>query len=51
MAALMSKTHVLGVIGPIATGDAKLYVDGFVAGAKAADPTITVPPRLHRLVQ
>jgi basic membrane lipoprotein Med (substrate-binding protein (PBP1-ABC) superfamily) len=36
MAALLSKHHVLGVIGPIATGDAKLYVDGFVAGAKAA---------------
>jgi basic membrane protein A len=36
VAALMSKSHVLGVIGPIAVGDAKLYVDGFVAGAKAA---------------
>ncbi|MFZ0173688.1 MAG: BMP family protein [Acidimicrobiales bacterium] len=44
MAALLSKSHVLGVIGPIATGDAKLYVDGFVAGAKAADPTITDHP-------
>ena len=44
IAALLSKTHTLGVIGPIATGDAKLYVDGFVAGAKAADPTITCHP-------
>jgi basic membrane lipoprotein Med (substrate-binding protein (PBP1-ABC) superfamily) len=44
IAALLSKTHTLGVIGPIATGDAKLYVDGFVAGAKAADPTITCNP-------
>jgi len=35
---------VLGVIGPIETGDAKLYVDGFVAGAKACDPTITDHP-------
>jgi basic membrane lipoprotein Med (substrate-binding protein (PBP1-ABC) superfamily) len=35
VASLMSKTKVLGVIGPIAVGDAKLYVDGFVAGAKA----------------
>lgn len=35
IASLMSKTKVLGVIGPIAVGDAKLYVDGFVAGAKA----------------
>ncbi len=36
MAALLSKSKVLGICGPIATGDAKLYVDGFVAGAKAA---------------
>ena len=35
LASLMSKSKVLGVIGPIAVGDAKLYVDGFVAGAKA----------------
>ena len=35
IASLMSKSKVLGVIGPIAVGDAKLYVDGFVAGAKA----------------
>jgi basic membrane protein A len=41
MAAMLSKSHVLGVCGPIATGDAKLYVDGFVAGAKAADASIT----------
>ncbi len=44
MAAKLSKSHVLGIIGPIATGDAKLYVDGFVAGAKAADPSITANP-------
>lgn len=30
----------LGVIGPIETGDAKLYVDGFVAGAAATNPDI-----------
>ena len=29
MAALISKSKVLGICGPIATGDAKLYVDGF----------------------
>jgi basic membrane protein A and related proteins len=28
------------VIGPIEVGDAKLYVDGFIAGAKAQDPDI-----------
>ncbi|HXR11391.1 MAG TPA: BMP family protein [Gaiellaceae bacterium] len=42
MAALLSKTKVLGEIGPIAVGDAKLYVDGFKAGALAADPKATV---------
>ena len=38
----MSTSDTLGVIGPIETGDAKLYVDGFVAGAKAAKPDIAV---------
>ncbi len=42
LAASLSKTGVLGVVGPIETSDAKLYVDGFVAGAKATDPTIQV---------
>jgi len=42
LAALLSKTKVIGEIGPIATGDAKLYVDGFKAGALAADPEATV---------
>jgi len=42
MASLISKTKVIGEIGPIATGDAKLYVDGFRAGALAADPEATV---------
>jgi basic membrane protein A len=36
LAALLSKSHKLGIIGPIAVGDAKLYVDGFQAGAAAA---------------
>ncbi len=35
MAGMISKSHVLGICGPIDVGDAKLYVDGFVAGAKA----------------
>ena len=55
MAALLSKSKVLGICGPIATGDAKLYVDGFVAGAKAAAQARQVQGdgarRLHRLVQ
>jgi basic membrane lipoprotein Med (substrate-binding protein (PBP1-ABC) superfamily) len=42
MAALMTESKVIGVVGPIETGDAKLYVDGFVAGVEATDPTIDV---------
>jgi len=42
MAALMTESKVVGVIGPINTGDAKLFVDGFVAGVKATDPDITI---------
>jgi basic membrane protein A len=43
MAAMLSKSGVLGVIGPIETGDAKLYVEGFTAGAGATKPSIKVP--------
>ena len=42
IAALMSKTGVLGVCGPVNAGDAKLFVDGFNAGAKNAKADITV---------
>lgn len=42
IAASLSESDVLGVVGPIETGDAKLYVDGFVAGAKATNPDIEV---------
>jgi basic membrane protein A len=42
IAASLSESDVLGVVGPIETGDAKLYVDGFVAGAEATNPDIQV---------
>ncbi len=42
MAASLSKTGVIGIVGPIETGDAKLYIDGFKAGAEATNPDITV---------
>ncbi len=42
MAAKLTKTGVIGIVGPIETGDAKLYVDGFVAGVKATDPNVEV---------
>ncbi|MDE2776207.1 MAG: BMP family protein [Chloroflexota bacterium] len=38
----MTETGVIGVVGPIEVGDAKLYVDGFVAGAGASNPMATV---------
>ncbi len=40
VAASLSESGVLGVVGPIETGDAKLYVDGFVAGAQATNPDV-----------
>ncbi|MGW8142871.1 MAG: BMP family lipoprotein [Anaerolineales bacterium] len=42
IAASLTESGVLGVVGPIETGDAKLYVDGFIAGAKATDPEVDV---------
>lgn len=42
MAALLSKSGVIGVVGPIETGDAKLYVDGFKAGVAATKPDAKV---------
>jgi len=42
IAASLSESGVIGVVGPIETGDAKLYVDGFVAGAKSVDPDVEV---------
>ena len=42
LAASLSESGVIGVVGPIETGDAKLYVDGFVAGAQATNPDVQV---------
>ncbi len=42
MAGKLTKTNVIGVVGPIETGDAKLYIDGFVAGVKASNPEAQV---------
>jgi basic membrane protein A len=43
IAASLSTSGIIGVIGPIETGDAKLYVDGFTAGVAATNPEATVP--------
>ncbi len=42
MAASLSQSGVIGVIGPIETGDAKLYVDGFMAGILTTNPDAQV---------
>jgi basic membrane lipoprotein Med (substrate-binding protein (PBP1-ABC) superfamily) len=42
MAGKLTKSNIIGVVGPIETGDAKLYIDGFVAGVKASNPDATV---------
>ena len=42
LAATLSKSNVIGVVGPIETGDAKLYVDGFKAGALSVKPDAKV---------
>ncbi|MCB0014275.1 MAG: BMP family protein, partial [Anaerolineales bacterium] len=42
LAANLSESGVIGVVGPVEAGDAKLYIDGFVAGAMSANPDITV---------
>jgi basic membrane lipoprotein Med (substrate-binding protein (PBP1-ABC) superfamily) len=42
MAATLTKSNVIGVVGPIETGDAKLYVDGFKAGVASVKPDAKV---------
>ncbi len=38
LAALLSKSKVIGVTGPVEAGDAKTYVDGFTQGVASVDP-------------
>lgn len=42
LAATLSTSKVIGIVGPIEVGDAKLYVDGFKSGVAATDPSLTV---------
>jgi basic membrane protein A len=42
IAANLTESKVIGIVGPIETGDAKLYIDGFVAGVNATDPSVEV---------
>jgi basic membrane protein A and related proteins len=42
IAAMLTESNVIGVVGPVEAGDAKLYIDGFIAGVAATNPDITV---------
>ncbi len=42
VAAQLTESNVIGVVGPLEVGDAKLYVDGFKAGAEAQNPDVEV---------
>lgn len=42
IAATLTQSGVIGVVGPIEVGDAKLYVDGFKAGVAATNPDAQV---------
>ncbi len=42
MAGALTESNIVGVVGPIETGDAKLYVDGFIAGVRAQNPSAQV---------
>lgn len=42
LAASLTESNVVGVVGPVEVGDAKLYVDGFVFGAQQTSPDIAV---------
>jgi len=43
MAAALSQSGTVGIVGPIEVGDAKLYVDGFKAGVLIQNPGADVP--------
>ncbi|MEO0561741.1 MAG: BMP family protein [Chloroflexota bacterium] len=42
LAASLTETNNIGVVGPIEVGDAKLYVDGFVQGVADTNPDANV---------
>jgi len=42
MAAMLTENDAVGIIGPIAAGDAKLFVEGFEKGVKETDPNVRV---------
>jgi basic membrane protein A len=43
IAAMLSESGTIGVVGPVEAGDAKLYIDGFTNGVLATNPDAQVP--------
>ncbi len=42
VAAQLTESNVIGVVGPVPAGDAELYVEGFVSGVAAENPAARV---------
>jgi basic membrane protein A len=42
LAAKLTKSKLIGVTGPVEVGDAKTYIDGFLQGVTATDPSIKI---------
>ncbi len=42
LAAKLTEDGIIGLVGPVDAGDAKLHVDGFIAGVHDTDPNIQV---------
>ena len=42
IAALLSQSGIIGVVGPVEAGDAKLYIDGFLKGVADTSPDARV---------
>jgi basic membrane protein A and related proteins len=42
LAAMLTESNIIGVIGPVEAGDAKLYIDGFKKGVMDTNPAIVV---------
>jgi basic membrane lipoprotein Med (substrate-binding protein (PBP1-ABC) superfamily) len=42
VAAQLTQSNNIGVVGPVPAGDAKLYIDGFVVGVAAQNPDVEV---------
>lgn len=42
MAAQLTQSKIVGIVGPIDVGDAKLYIEGFEKGVRDTDPSVQI---------